>query len=173
MGVKFRRSGLAALGAPLPGRPFTGHTPARKLLVTTRGYPRPMEMRLEETIRRVVAAELGVAPESLAPDVSLVDDLATDSLDLLELAMSLEEALGLTFSSDTIEQVRTYGELVSAVIGTARSRPLAAGTRLLQASVVTDTGCIVRMGSLTPYTLEEVEEDARRAGPGARLEIEL
>jgi len=132
-----------------------------------------MEMRLEETIRRVVAAELGVAPESLAPDVSLVDDLATDSLDLLELAMSLEEALGLTFSSDTIEQVRTYGELVSAVIGTARSRPLAAGTRLLQASVVTDTGCIVRMGSLTPYTLEEVEEDARRAGPGARLEIEL
>jgi len=132
-----------------------------------------MEMRLEETIRRVVAAELGVAPESLAPDVSLVDDLATDSLDLLELAMSLEEALGLTFSSDTIEQVRTYGELVSAVIGTARSRPLAAGTRLLQASVVTDTGCIVRMGSLTPYTLEEVEEDARRAGPGARLDIEV
>jgi len=132
-----------------------------------------MEMRLEETIRRVVAAELGVALESLTPDVSLTDDLATDSLDLLELTLSIEEALGLTLASDAIERVRTYGELVAVVIGTARSRPLAAGTRLLQASVVNDTGCIVRVGCLTPYTLEEVEEDARRAGPGARLEIDL
>ena len=132
-----------------------------------------MEMRLEETIRRVVAMELGVAPEALTPEVSLTDDLATDSLDLLELTISLEEALGLTFSSDTIERVRTYGELVSVVIGTARSRPLTAGTRLVQASVVSERGCLMRVGSLTPYTLEEVEEDARRAGPGARLEIDV
>ena len=132
-----------------------------------------MEMRLEETVRRVVSAELGVTPEALAPDVSLTDDLAADSLDLLELTLSLEEALGLTFSPDTIEDVRTYGELVSVVIGTARSRPLAAGTRVLQACVVSGSGRLVRVGSLTPYTLEEVEEDARRAGPGARLEIDL
>jgi len=132
-----------------------------------------MEMRLEETVRRVVAAELGVAPEALAPEVSLTDDLAADSLDLVELTLSLEEELGLTFSPGTIEDVRTYGELVSAVIGAACSRPLAAGTRLLRACVVGSSGRLVRAGSLTPYTLEEIEEDARRAGCGARLEIEL
>src|SRR5262249_61578807 len=128
--MKFRRSGWRPSAPGFAKRPFTGRTPARKLLVTTRGYPRTMEMRLEETIRRVVATELGVAPESLAPDVSLIDDLATDSLDLLELAMSLEEALGLTFSADTIGRGRTYCELVSAVVGTPRAPPLAPGPPL-------------------------------------------
>jgi len=132
-----------------------------------------MEMGLEETVRHVVATQLGVTPEALAPDVSLTDDLAADSLDLVELTLTLEEELGLTFSPDTIDDVRTYGELVSAVIGTARSRPLAEGTRLLRARVVGSSGCLVRAGSLTPYTLEEVAEDARRAGRGARLEIDL
>ena len=131
-----------------------------------------MEMGLEETVRQVAASQLGVTPEALAPDVSLTDDLAADSLDLVELTLALEEELGLTFSPDTIDNLRTYGELVSAVIGAARSRPFAEGTRL-RACVVGSSGRLVRAGSLTPYTLEEVEEDARRAGPGARLEIDL
>jgi acyl carrier protein len=132
-----------------------------------------MEMGLEETVRRVVATQLGVTPETLAPEVSLTDDLAADSLDLIELTLSLEEELALTFSPDTIEDVRTYGELVSAVIGAARSRPLAEGTRLLRACVVGSSGRLVRADSVTPYTLEEIAEDARRAGRGARLEIDL
>jgi len=57
-----------------------------------------MEMGLEETVRRMVASQLGVTPEALAPDVSLTDDLAADSLDLVELTLALEEELGLTFS---------------------------------------------------------------------------
>ncbi|TMA45981.1 MAG: acyl carrier protein [Deltaproteobacteria bacterium] len=86
-----------------------------------------MEMGLEETVRQVAASQLGVTPEALAPDVSLTDDLAADSLDLVELTLALEEELGLTFSPDTIDNLRTYGELVSAVIGAARSRPLTEG----------------------------------------------
>ena len=39
---------------------------------------------VEPRVRRVVAEHLGVNPEELTRDVSLTDDLAADSLDLLE-----------------------------------------------------------------------------------------
>jgi len=42
-----------------------------------------LELRVEPRLRRVVADNLGVALEDLTPEVSLTDDLAADSLDLL------------------------------------------------------------------------------------------
>jgi len=41
------------------------------------------EQPVEPRVQRVVAAHLGVGPEELTPDVSLADDLAADSLDLV------------------------------------------------------------------------------------------
>jgi len=44
-----------------------------------------------ERIRRVVAEQLGVDESEVVPTASFVDDLGADSLDLVELVMSLEE----------------------------------------------------------------------------------
>src|SRR5207237_10150885 len=49
----------------------------------------------EPRIRRLVADYLGVSADDLTPEVSLTDDLAADSLDLMELALVLEGELGL------------------------------------------------------------------------------
>ena len=43
---------------------------------------------VEPRVRRVVAEQLGVNVEELTPEVSLTDDLAADSLDLLELTLA-------------------------------------------------------------------------------------
>jgi len=44
-----------------------------------------------ERVRKVVVEQLGVDEEEVVPSASFVDDLGADSLDLVELIMSLEE----------------------------------------------------------------------------------
>ena len=44
-----------------------------------------------ERLKKVVVEQLGVEEEEVVPTASFVDDLGADSLDLVELIMSLEE----------------------------------------------------------------------------------
>jgi len=44
-----------------------------------------------ERIKKIVVEQLGVEEEEVVPSASFVDDLGADSLDLVELVMSLEE----------------------------------------------------------------------------------
>jgi len=132
---------------------------------------------LEPSIRRVVAERLGVGMEALEPNVSLVDDLAADSLDLVEIGLALEAECDVVVDDRLLESVRTYRELVDAV---AAARRLAVVTPpeppFVRARVVVPPGhgvTVERAGALDPYTIELLTEDARRAGPGARLELEL
>ena len=44
-----------------------------------------------ERLKRIVVEQLGVDDKEVGPSASFVDDLGADSLDLVELIMSLEE----------------------------------------------------------------------------------
>ena len=44
-----------------------------------------------ERVRKIIAEQLGVDEANIAPKTSFVEDLNADSLDLVELIMSLEE----------------------------------------------------------------------------------
>jgi len=44
-----------------------------------------------ERVRKIVVDQLGVDEDQVVPSASFVDDLNADSLDLVELIMSLEE----------------------------------------------------------------------------------
>ena len=54
-----------------------------------------------EKIKAIVVEQLGVEPAEVVPTASFVEDLGADSLDLVELIMSLEE--GFSNSSRKIE----------------------------------------------------------------------
>ena len=45
-----------------------------------------------ERVKEIIVEQLGVNSEEVVPSASFVDDLGADSLDLVELIMSLEEA---------------------------------------------------------------------------------
>jgi len=47
-----------------------------------------------ERIKKIVVEQLGVEEDEVVPSASFVDDLGADSLDLVELIMSLEEEFG-------------------------------------------------------------------------------
>jgi len=44
-----------------------------------------------ERLKKIVVEQLGVENEEVVPSASFVDDLGADSLDLVELIMSLED----------------------------------------------------------------------------------
>src|SRR5438552_2383839 len=121
-----------------------------------------MDQTYEANVRRVVAEQLGVGIEEIAPDVSLPDDLAADSLDLVELALALEARCGVAISDRRLETVRTYGDLLD-VITTA---PLIAPPPLARFRIVCDGDARAdHAGPLDPYTIDILVEEARRAGP--------
>ena len=45
-----------------------------------------------ERVKEIIVEQLGVDNEEVVPSASFIDDLGADSLDLVELIMSLEEA---------------------------------------------------------------------------------
>src|SRR5256885_8056215 len=115
-----------------------------------------MQAALEPRVRCLVADTLGVGIDELAPDVSLTDDLAADSLDLAELAARLEAELGLVVPDRVVEHLRTYGDLVRAAMGAVRERRAVlarsdASPVLVRASLVSPRGQLLRAEFLTPY----------------------
>jgi len=135
-----------------------------------------MQHAFEPRVRRVVADILGVDPDALGPDVSLTDDLAADSLDLAELAVRLEDDLGIVLPDRALDDVRTYGELTRATLLRARRRrdvPRDAEPVTLIARLVWRRGEVVRAGTFTPYDVETIAAEALRIGRGARLEVTL
>ena len=58
-----------------------------------------------DKLQGIVAEQLGVEPEKIVPDAEFVADLNADSLDLVELIMSLEEEFGIEISDEEAERI--------------------------------------------------------------------
>lgn len=58
-----------------------------------------------DKLQGIVADQLGVEPEKIVPDAEFVADLNADSLDLVELIMSLEEEFGVEISDEEAERI--------------------------------------------------------------------
>lgn len=65
---------------------------------------------IEERLRRIISEQLGVDESLVTPNASFEEDLNADSLDLVELIMSLEEEFGVEISEEDAERIRTVGD---------------------------------------------------------------
>jgi acyl carrier protein len=68
-----------------------------------------------ERMKKIVVEQLGVDEEQVTPEASFVDDLNADSLDLVELIMSLEEEFGAEISDEDAEKIRTVQDAVDYI----------------------------------------------------------
>jgi len=65
---------------------------------------------INERLKRIIVDQLGVDESEVVPSASFVEDLNADSLDLVELIMSLEEEFQLQISDDDAEKITTVQE---------------------------------------------------------------
>ena len=70
-----------------------------------------------ETVRKVLAEQLEVDAASITMDTDIINDLGADSLDLVELVMSLEERYDIVLTDDKTASVRTVGQVVAMLEG--------------------------------------------------------
>jgi acyl carrier protein len=70
---------------------------------------------VDARMRRVVADCLGIGADDLSAGVLLTEDLAADSLDLVDLAAALEAEFRIAVPDVVLTETRTYGDLVHAV----------------------------------------------------------
>ncbi len=66
-------------------------------------------------LKPLIAEQLGVDESEVKEDASFTDDLNADSLDLVELIMSLEEQFKLQISDEDAEKITTVGEAVDYI----------------------------------------------------------
>jgi len=74
------------------------------------GGGRLAQEKTYERLKKIVVDQLGVDEADVKPEASFVDDLNADSLDLVELIMSLEEEFGMEISDEDAEKIKTVGD---------------------------------------------------------------
>ena len=68
-----------------------------------------------ETVRDTLAQQFEIDPAEISLDTNLIDDIGADSLDIVELIMSLEDIYGLTISDDEAANLVTVGKIVDYI----------------------------------------------------------
>lgn len=65
---------------------------------------------ISERLKKIIVDQLGVDESDVVPSASFVEDLNADSLDLVELIMSLEEEFKLQISDEDAEKITSVQE---------------------------------------------------------------
>ena len=67
-------------------------------------------------VREMVASQLGKAEDEITPESSFIEDLGADSLDLVELMMSMEDEFGLEISDEDAESIITVQDAINFIM---------------------------------------------------------
>ena len=72
-------------------------------------------MAIFDKVKDVLVEQLDVEEGSVTMESSIIDDLGADSLDIVDLVMSLEEAFDIEIPDDAIESMKTVGDIVKYI----------------------------------------------------------
>ena len=159
---------------------LTVRAPSARPVDRDGGAP-PARTTVETRVFGLLADLLGVDVDQLSREVSLVEDLAADSLDLAEIAAAIEAALDVSLPQRILDGVRTCGELIDCAAACTRTDAGCDASNVLEHGMpvrarLTPPGIpsrwtIERVLVLTPYAVETLTADALHAGVGARMEL--
>ena len=68
-----------------------------------------------DKIREILVDQLGVDESEVTMEASFIDDLAADSLDIVELIMTMEEEFGIEIDEEDVESLTTVGAAVEYI----------------------------------------------------------
>lgn len=74
-----------------------------------------MSNSIEERVIKVIAEQLSVDESQIKPEAHFIDDLGADSLDLVELVMSLEKEFDCEIPDEEAEKITTVKSAIDFV----------------------------------------------------------
>lgn len=68
-----------------------------------------------EKIASILAEQLGADEADMSMETNIAKDLGADSLDVVELLMSIDDEFGIEIPDEEIENIKTIGDLVEYI----------------------------------------------------------
>ena len=68
-----------------------------------------------EKVKMILSNQFDVEEDAITPETKIADDLGADSLDVVDMLMSLEDEFDVEIPDEEIERIRTVGELVTYI----------------------------------------------------------
>jgi acyl carrier protein len=68
-----------------------------------------------DKVKEVLAKQFEIDPETITMETNLVDDLGADSLDVVELIMSVEDEFGIVINDDSAANLLTVRQIVDFI----------------------------------------------------------
>ncbi len=74
-----------------------------------------MSDEIRQKVVSLVAERMGVDEDQITDDTHFVNDLQSDSLDMAELVIDLEEAFDISISDEEAQQIETVGQAIAYI----------------------------------------------------------
>lgn len=68
-----------------------------------------------EKLQKIIAEQLEIPENEIESDSDIIDDLGADSLDIVDLVMSIEDEFGIEMPDEAVEQMRTVEDAVKYI----------------------------------------------------------
>jgi len=68
-----------------------------------------------EKVKKILVDQLDVDESAITLESSVIDDLGADSLDVVDMVMSLEEEFDIEIPDEEIETLKTVGDIVKFI----------------------------------------------------------
>ncbi len=70
---------------------------------------------MREKIKELIADQLCISPDDIADDADIVVDLGADSLDVVEMLMTLEDEFGIKLKDDQVNKIRSVNAICEII----------------------------------------------------------
>ena len=68
-----------------------------------------------EKLQEILAAQFDIDPETVTPETDIQEDLNADSLDVVDLIMSIEDEFEVEIPDTAVDEIKTVGELTKLI----------------------------------------------------------
>lgn len=65
-----------------------------------------------ERLKELISENLDVNKDDITEETDLINDLDADSLDIVELAMAIEDEFDLAIEDDQLEEIKTVADIL-------------------------------------------------------------
>lgn len=76
-------------------------------------------MQIIDKVKEVIAKQLRIKVEDISDDAAVVEDLGADSIDIVEMLMTLEDEMNITIPDDAtgLKTIKDIAEYIENVVG--------------------------------------------------------